>query len=194
VAPTDKPEARRAVVTDTSRGLRGFMFSASGSHLLYVQDETGEENDRWFAVDLATLRTVPLSHRGVRAKLAGLSGQYAGEVLLEMNERDYRQFDLVRVSLADGSRRTVFENTGFSSVITDGQFRLRYSVAQADDGGSHWFVRAGDDWKLWSEVPQADAPAAAEWLRRCMVDAIAPLIDPIPVEVEVRAGRTWGGD
>lgn len=159
VAPTGKPEARRAVVTDTRHGLRGFMFSATGSHLLYVQDDTGEENDRWFAVDLATLRTVPLSHRGVRAKLAGLSGQFPGEVLLEMNERDYRQFDLVRVSLADGSRRTVFENTGFSTVITDGQFRLRYAVAQTDDGGSRWFVRAGEDWKPWSEVPQADALA-----------------------------------
>ena len=157
VAPIDKPEARRAVVTETSRGLRGFMFSATGSHLLYVLDETGEENDRWFAVDLASLRTVALSYRGVRAKLAALSGLYPGEVLLEMNERDHRQFDLVRVSLADGSRRTVFQNTGFSTVITDGQFRLRYAAAQTDEGGSRWYVRAGEEWKPWYEVAQADA-------------------------------------
>ena len=27
-----------------------------------------------------------------------------------------------------------------------------------------------------------------------MLDAMAPLIDPVPVEVEVKIGTTWGGD
>jgi DNA polymerase-1 len=44
------------------------------------------------------------------------------------------------------------------------------------------------------EVPETDASAATEWLKRCMVDAVAPLIDPVPVEVEAKVGRTWGGD
>jgi DNA polymerase I-like protein with 3'-5' exonuclease and polymerase domains len=43
------------------------------------------------------------------------------------------------------------------------------------------------------EVPEADADAASAWLRRCMVDAVAPLLDPVPVEVEVSVGKTWGG-
>ena len=44
------------------------------------------------------------------------------------------------------------------------------------------------------ECDQADAARAAEWLRRCMVDAMAPLIAPVPVLVEVTTGRSWGGD
>jgi DNA polymerase-1 len=44
------------------------------------------------------------------------------------------------------------------------------------------------------ECDQADAERAAEWLRRCMVDAMAPLIAPVPVMVEVNTGRAWGGD
>jgi DNA polymerase-1 len=43
------------------------------------------------------------------------------------------------------------------------------------------------------EVPEADADRAADWLRRCMVAAVAPLIDPVPIEVEIRIGRTWAG-
>ena len=45
-------------------------------------------------------------------------------------------------------------------------------------------------------VLEADADragAAAEWLRKVMVDAMAPLIAPVPVEVEVTVGRTWAG-
>ena len=38
------------------------------------------------------------------------------------------------------------------------------------------------------------AELAREWLRRAMLDAMVPLITPVPVEVEVKVGRTWGGD
>ncbi|MDY3563391.1 DNA polymerase [Gemmata sp. JC673] len=34
---------------------------------------------------------------------------------------------------------------------------------------------------------------AAAWVRDAMRDGIAPLLDPVPVEVEVIAGRTWAG-
>ncbi|MBX9581009.1 MAG: hypothetical protein K2X87_11930, partial [Gemmataceae bacterium] len=43
------------------------------------------------------------------------------------------------------------------------------------------------------ECPAADADAAAAWLKRAMVDGMAPLVDPVPVEVDVSVGRTWGG-
>ncbi|MCE9561277.1 MAG: bifunctional 3'-5' exonuclease/DNA polymerase [Planctomycetes bacterium] len=43
------------------------------------------------------------------------------------------------------------------------------------------------------EVPEGDAEQAKAWLERCMVEAMAPLIDPVPVEVESKVGRTWGG-
>lgn len=45
-------------------------------------------------------------------------------------------------------------------------------------------------------VVECDAERTTEtmaWLRAAMVDAMAPLIEPVPVEVEVRAGRTWDG-
>jgi DNA polymerase-1 len=43
------------------------------------------------------------------------------------------------------------------------------------------------------ECDEAQAPAVGEWLRKAMVDGMAPLVAPVPVEVEVKAGRSWGG-
>ncbi len=43
------------------------------------------------------------------------------------------------------------------------------------------------------EIPVGDAAPAVDWLRRCMVEAVARWIDPVPVEVDVTVGRTWGG-
>jgi DNA polymerase-1 len=48
--------------------------------------------------------------------------------------------------------------------------------------------------ELVIECDPSQADAASAWLRQAMLDGMAPLIDPVPVEVEVRVGRTWGGD
>jgi DNA polymerase-1 len=46
-------------------------------------------------------------------------------------------------------------------------------------------------------VVEADADradAATAWLKAAMTEAMAPLIEPVPVEVEVTVARTWSGD
>jgi DNA polymerase-1 len=44
------------------------------------------------------------------------------------------------------------------------------------------------------EADAGQAEATAAWLRQAMLDGMAPLLDPVPVEVEVKVGRTWAGD
>jgi DNA polymerase-1 len=43
------------------------------------------------------------------------------------------------------------------------------------------------------EADERQAAAAADWLRAAMVDGMAGVLDPVPCEVEVQAGPTWGG-
>jgi DNA polymerase-1 len=43
------------------------------------------------------------------------------------------------------------------------------------------------------ETDDSQAEAAAAWLNQAMLDGMAPLLDPVPVEVEVQTARTWGG-
>lgn len=44
------------------------------------------------------------------------------------------------------------------------------------------------------EVDEGQADTATAWLKQAMLDAMTPLVDPVPVEVEVRIAKTWGGD
>jgi DNA polymerase-1 len=44
------------------------------------------------------------------------------------------------------------------------------------------------------ECAAEQAETAAAWLQQAMIDGMAPLIDPVPVAVEVKVGQTWGGD
>jgi DNA polymerase I-like protein with 3'-5' exonuclease and polymerase domains len=43
------------------------------------------------------------------------------------------------------------------------------------------------------ECDEARQAETAVWVCKAMRDGMAPLIDPVPVEVAVSAGRTWGG-
>jgi hypothetical protein len=44
----------------------------------------------------------------------------------------------------------------------------------------------------WRNADARD-DGSAVWLRQAMVDAMAPLTAPVPVEVDVRIARTSGG-
>jgi DNA polymerase-1 len=41
------------------------------------------------------------------------------------------------------------------------------------------------------ECAAGQAETTSAWLKGAMVDAMTPLIEPVPVEVEARVGRTW---
>jgi DNA polymerase-1 len=43
------------------------------------------------------------------------------------------------------------------------------------------------------ECDADQAEAVATWLRQAMLDGMIPLIDPVPVEVETKIGKTWAG-
>jgi DNA polymerase-1 len=47
--------------------------------------------------------------------------------------------------------------------------------------------------ELVFEVDEDKAAVAADWLRRCMIDAMQPFLDPIPTTVDVQIGPTWAG-
>ncbi|MFO0806004.1 MAG: DNA polymerase [Gemmataceae bacterium] len=48
--------------------------------------------------------------------------------------------------------------------------------------------------ELVIECDEAEADKAANWLQKAMIDGMSPLTDPVPVEVEVKIGRTWAGE
>ena len=63
---------------------------------------------------------------------------------------------------------------------------------RADCPGAFPVLFVHDEIVIESGAGQADA--AATWLRQAMLNAMAPLLDPVPVEVEVKVGQTWAGD
>jgi DNA polymerase I-like protein with 3'-5' exonuclease and polymerase domains len=61
-----------------------------------------------------------------------------------------------------------------------------------DCPGAFPVIACHDEIVIECDADQAEA--VASWLKHAMLDGMAPLIEPVPVEVEVKVGRTWGGE
>jgi DNA polymerase I-like protein with 3'-5' exonuclease and polymerase domains len=96
------------------------------------------------------------------------------------------------------------------AVAADGFYGLKANYVIQGTAGDGFKAALGLLWERRHEAPGAvpvavvhdevllecdaeQAEAASAWLRRALVDGMAPLIDPVPVEVEVQAACTWGG-
>src|SRR5690349_8743585 len=54
VGPRSDPSAAKAVTNDTKRGIRQHFWAYDNKHVLFIQDEGGDENWHVYAADVAT--------------------------------------------------------------------------------------------------------------------------------------------
>lgn len=60
------------VTNDTDRGIRGYGWAHNNRHILYIQDQGGDENWRVYTVDLETGEDVDRTpFEGVQAQILG---------------------------------------------------------------------------------------------------------------------------
>jgi len=157
VAPREHPDQAKVVTHDRKRGVRSFYFAYDGKHLLYPQDEGGNENFHVYSVDLDSGKQTDLTpFKNARADIGELSPKHPHEVLINANDRNAQYFDPVRVDLRNGKRERLFKNDGYAGFTTDDDFNLRLASKPNADGSSEWFRRSGKSWKPFGKVPQAD--------------------------------------
>jgi dipeptidyl aminopeptidase/acylaminoacyl peptidase len=152
----------RVVTNDRDRGIRSVAWAHDGRHLLYIQDEGGDENWRLHAVDLHTGSDRDLTpFDEVQARVAALDKAFPDDVLVGLNRDNPQLHDVYRLHLPTGELEKVFENPGFVMSVVDARFQVRAGVAPTPDGGMTIMVRdtVEAEWRTLLEVPAEDALA-----------------------------------
>lgn len=159
VAPLADVSAARAVTDDKKRGIMRYRWCFDNRHLLYLQDDAGNENWRLHALDLVTGAVRHLSpEKGVTARIEQMSPKFPGEVIVGLNDRDPRFHDLHRVTIATGKAELLERNDGFMGFITDDDFQVRFAARPTPDGGNALFRKsAKGTWDKWGEAGPEDA-------------------------------------
>jgi dipeptidyl aminopeptidase/acylaminoacyl peptidase len=138
VAPINDLAKAKPVTQDKKRGIRTYRWAYTNEHVLYMQDDGGDENWHLHAVDLKSNVDKDLTPEaaGVQSRIESLSHRIPNEVLVGINDRDKRYHDLYRVNVASGARKLVQKNEMFLSFNVDHDFKLRFAMRPEKDGST----------------------------------------------------------
>ncbi len=146
-----KDDARQ-VTKDKKRGISIHLWTYAPNTLLYVQDTEGDENYHVYSVNLEDNVVRDLTpFQGVRATPLGLNREFPNRLLVTMNVRNRKLFDVYRVDLTTGAVVLDTPNPGdVVGWVADNKFRVRLAQSPTPDGGMELRHRADEkaEWKV----------------------------------------------
>jgi dipeptidyl aminopeptidase/acylaminoacyl peptidase len=162
VGPRNDPSVAKPITNDKLRGIRQHFWAYDNKHVLYIQDEGGDENYHLYATDVATGTTRDLTpYKGAKAEVVGLSWKKPGSVAVGLNDRVAEWFDLWEVNIATGKRTLIEQNTQeFTGFDTDLDLRPKLALKNLADGGEI-FRRSGGKWVSLLKFGQPDSLTTA---------------------------------
>ncbi len=115
------------------RDIAGY-FWANNKRIAYVQDKGGDENFRLYAVDIDGANQKDLTpFEKVKVELIDELKDNDDELLIAMNKRDARIFDVYRINVNSGEMKMIAQNPGnITGWVTDHDGILR--IAATTDG------------------------------------------------------------
>ena len=119
------------ITNETHRPIPWYTWGGDAKHILYLQDNGGDEIDHLFSADLTNGNIRDLTpFRGVRAQNVMTDPQHPKFVLVALNLRDRHAFDMHRIDLETGA--VTLEATNPGDVLTwktDKDFVVRAATA-----------------------------------------------------------------
>jgi len=153
---------KRMVTRTTQRGINGYQWAYDNTHLLYQSDENGNEDYHLYSVDLKSSAIRDLTpFLGIRSEQILLAPSHPDEVLVGMNLRDSKLFDVYRVNLNTGAVVMDAQNPGdIIGWTADANLVVRAATAFTDN--LETVVRVRDTgkapWRDLLKIPFEQAP------------------------------------
>ena len=169
----------RAVTNEDHRPIQWYKWAGDAKHILYLQDNAGDEITHLFSADLTTGTVRDLTpFRGVRAQNVLTDLQHPRFVLVALNLRDREAFDMYRIDLETGA--VTLEATNPGDVLTwttDNDFHIRAAtVFEGKSGNTIVRVRDAADkpWRDLVVMPFEQALFAGQVVGGSLITGFAP--------------------
>lgn len=141
----------RQITCDKNRGVRFFFWRHDYKHILYMQDENGDENWRVYQTNIETAETKDLTpFPGVNSYILATNKDFPDEILIGSNKRNRHFMDAYRLDLKSETLTLDTENPGdVAGFIVDHDMRVRIAHVMRQDGGIELRIRDSEsaDWQ-----------------------------------------------
>lgn len=157
VGPADDIAKAKPITADKKRGIRQYSWAYTNNHVLYVQDDGGDENWRIYSVEVATAQAKDLTpfdsipgpdgkpimlpgDKPLRpaAQIMQVSESFPDEIMVGLNNRNPQFHDVYRCNIKTGALTKVFENNEWATIAVDDNYALRLASRYAPDGGMEY--------------------------------------------------------
>jgi dipeptidyl aminopeptidase/acylaminoacyl peptidase len=158
LAPRSDPSNAKPITNDQKRGIRQHSWAYDNKHVLFSQDEGGDENWHIYAVDIDTGAQKDLTpYKGIQAQIVGLSWKKPGVMAVALNDRTPEWHDIWEVNLTTGKRVLIEQNTQeFAGYDLDLDLKPKLATKN-DAAGGEFLRRAGGKWVSLLKFGQADS-------------------------------------
>jgi dipeptidyl aminopeptidase/acylaminoacyl peptidase len=142
----------RPVTDDRNRGIRIHLWAEDNKHIVYLQDEGGDENWRIHATDPEGGETRDLTpFDGVQAQLVAKDRRHPDTLLVGLNKESPELHDAYRLTLSTGELEMLVKNPGnVVGWIPDRDLRVRAAMGARPDGGFDLLRLGADD--VWERL------------------------------------------
>jgi dipeptidyl aminopeptidase/acylaminoacyl peptidase len=145
----------QVVTADKKRGIRIFSWQQDSEHILYLQDQDGDENWHVYQTNLKTKNTRNLTpFQGVRAEVIAVDPNFPQEMLVGLNLEDRKLHDVYRLNLKNGALELDTKNPGdVSGWTADNALQVRVASVFTPDGGTELRLRdnAKSEWRSFQK-------------------------------------------
>src|SRR5918995_1620022 len=148
VGPVGAPlEDFEPVTDDRKRGIRVCFWAEDNRHIVYIQDEGGDENWRVHAVEASTKDDRDLTpYDGVQAQILDKSRHFPDTLLVALNRENPELHDVYRLTLSTGDLELASRNPGnVVGWIADSHLGVRGAMGAPPDGGFELLLRDAED-------------------------------------------------
>ena len=153
------------VTEDRKRGIRTYFWAEDGRHVVYLQDEGGDENWRIHTVDPFTKEDRDLTpFEGVQAQIVDTARRFPDTLLVALNRENPELHDVYRLTLSTGDLDLEAKNPGnVVGWVADAEFQVRGALAATPEGGFDLLLREGAgageeaDWRKYLGWGKEDA-------------------------------------
>jgi dipeptidyl aminopeptidase/acylaminoacyl peptidase len=133
----------RVVTHDAKRGIRMYFWQQDSAHIIFLQDQDGDEEWHIYQTDISSLETRDLTpFSGVHAQVVGSSPDYPETLLVGLNVRNPQLMDVYRVNLMTGESELDTENPGdVAGWTADNSLQVRAAQSMLPDGSTEIRLR-----------------------------------------------------
>ena len=154
VASISDLDSAEPLTHDKTTGISQFFWSHTNQHILFLQDDNGDEDYHLYSIDIHDKKTIDLTpFEKITANLLSDSHRFPNEILVGINNRDQHYFhDVYRINIETGKREMIVKNPGFVGFMADEDYQVRLAIGLTPKAEMQIFKADKDAEQGWSPL------------------------------------------